>query len=140
MKLFRKLNLSSYTATKCKHRTKRKGNVSAFGETTSTTMPINEDDSVDYCLECIGKMAIRCAWCGKTIFIGDPVTLYIANKSNMPDYAMIYSESSTELSKVIGCLRPSCADTGGDISGFWMPSEDGKGHVHRIKSVYEIIL
>ena len=147
-----------YTAAKCGHRTKRSGPVSAFGRTTTTKMPMNKNSSVDYCLDCIGKMAIRCAWCSDPIFIGDPITLYSpgprtglfsserpseAQKTRkqdgfvVPDGAVVYRENPLTL---VGCLGWNCADTGADRAGFWLPGEDGKGHVHRVQTAYEAIL
>lgn len=132
------LNLFRYTATKCGHRTKQNGSVSAFGRTITTEMPKNENGSVDYCLDCIGKMAIRCAWCGEPIFIGDPVTLYSPpmKEFQIPQYAVIYSEVPL---RFIGCLGWDCADTGADRSGFWLPDENGKGFVYRVPTIYEKI-
>lgn len=147
-----------YKAVKCGHRTKRGGPVSAFGRTITTKMPKNDDGSVDYCLDCIGKMAIRCAWCGDPIFIGDPITLYSpgpragffsseepseAQKVReqdgfvVPDGAVVYRENPLTL---IGCLGWNCADTGADRAGFWFPGENGKGRVHRVQTAYEAIL
>ncbi|NTW30199.1 MAG: hypothetical protein HGA33_02895 [Candidatus Moranbacteria bacterium] len=79
-------------------------------------------------------MAIRCAWCGKPIFIGDPVTLYSPNEGfEIPEYAVRYSEDPLRL---VGCLRWDCADSGIDRSGFWMPP----GEVMRVMSPIEQVL
>lgn len=110
-----------YVAQRCGHPTKRTGKVWAFGHSTNTRMPMNEHDSVDWCLNCIGKMAILCG-CGKPIFIGDPVVEYTAKDGR----------------KIIGCM--DCADTIADQAGFWQPDETGKGHVHRIQTVYEALM
>lgn len=147
-----------YTAAKCGHRTKRSGSVSAFGCTITTKMPMNKNGSVDYCLDCIGKMAIRCAWCGDPIFIGNPITLYspgpragfFSSKESsevqrareqddfvVPDGAAVYRENPLTL---VGCLGWNCADTGADRAGFWLPGENGKGRVHRVQTAYEAIL
>lgn len=125
-----------YTATKCGHRTRQTGVVSAFGKTIAIKMPRNEYGSVDYCLKCIGKMAIRCAWCGNPIFIGNPITLYTPKQNDfkIPDYAVIYSENPLQL---VGCLGWNCAITGADRAGFWVPGEDGKGCVERVQTVFE---
>lgn len=127
-----------YIATKCGHPTKQRGTVSAFEHTITTQMPQNEYGSVDYCLECIGKMAIKCAWCGNPIFIGDPVTLYTPQGDfKIPEYAVINNEKPLQL---VGCLRWNCADTGADRAGSWLPNNDDKGYVHRIPTAYERIL
>lgn len=125
-------------ATRCGHETDRCGEVSAFGCTVTTHMPVHEDGSVDYCLACIGKMAIRCAWCGKPIFIGDPITLYNPTPNfNIPEYAVTYS---TEPLQLVGCLRFDCARTGADRSGFWLPNDKGVGYVMRVPTIFERIL
>ncbi|MFA6077976.1 MAG: hypothetical protein WC724_03065 [Candidatus Paceibacterota bacterium] len=134
-----RLSLRRYMATICGHHTKRTGKVSAFGHTITTKMPINEEGSVDYCLDCIAKMAIRCAWCGNPIFIGKPITLYtpVSADFKIPEYAVVYErEPSLQL---VGCLRWDCAETGADRAGFWVPGEDGKGRVERVPTVYEMI-
>lgn len=125
-------------ATKCRHNTKQSGKVSAFGKTVKTTMPVNTDGSVDYCLDCLGKMAIQCAWCDNPIFIGDPITLYTPNEDFLvPDHAVVYNEKPLQL---VGCLGWNCADTGADRAGFWLPDKNGKGRAERIPTAYEAIL
>ena len=127
-----------FTATKCGHRTKRCGAVSAFGRSIIVKMPVREDGSVDYCLDCIGKMAIRCAWCGNPIFIDDSVTLYTPRGDfQVPDHATVYREKPLQL---VGCLGWNCADSGADRAGFWMPGENGKGCVQRMETPHEMIL
>lgn len=158
-----RLRLSSlspirYTAEKCQHRTKRCGRVSAFGHSIITRMPKNASGTIDWCLACIAKMAIRCAWCGRPIFIGDPITLYspgpkanffsshepseaqqarVQEHFKVPGDAVIYSERPLTL---VGCLGWSCADTGGDRAGFWMPGGDGRGKVMRVPTAEEVLL
>lgn len=121
----RSLNPAHYTAVKCGHRTKRSGSVSAFGCTINTKMRRNRDGSVDYCLDCIGKMAIQCAWCGDPIFIGDPITLYTPRgEFKVPEHAVIYNNEPLQL---VGCLSLNCAETGADRAGFWLPGENTRG-------------
>jgi len=132
------ISLRRYVATKCGHRTKRSGRVSAFGCIITTQMPKNESGSVDYCLDCIGTMAIRCAWCGSPIFIGDPITLYTPRDNfHLPEHAVIYSNKPLQL---VGCLGWNCAETGADRAGFWFPGEDGKDRVERVSTFFETIL
>lgn len=144
------------TATICGHQTHLKGPVTALGESITTTMPRNEDGSTDYCLDCIGKMAIRCAWCGGTIFIGDPVTLYTPRSAEsfrksdettfvsapgvdfqIPNHAVVFNTSPLQL---VGCLRMSCAGSGADRAGFWVPRPDNVGGVQRVQTAFEQIL
>jgi hypothetical protein len=125
----------SHVANKCGHRTKRAGWAEAFGERYFVEMPLAENGRADYCLGCIGRMAIRCAWCGDAIHIGNPVTLYTPMKKDfvVPDHAVRYSEKPLQL---VGCLGWNCADTGGDRAGFWMPP----GEVHRVPTVFEQLM
>lgn len=133
-----KLRRKQYRATRCGHQTYQKGQIVAFGEHTTTEMPLNNQRSVDWCLACIEKMAIPCAWCEKPIFIGDPVTLYspVDKTFEIPDHAVIYDKERLQL---VGCLRWECADTGADRAGFWLPGDDGNGHVERVPTAYEIL-
>src|SRR6056297_2996220 len=73
----------TYTAVNCGHTTQKSGVVYIFGRKCFGKIPKNEDGTVDYCLDCLANMSIRCAWCGKPILIGDPVTLYTPKD---PDY------------------------------------------------------
>lgn len=79
-------------------------------------------------------MAIRCVWCGSVIFIGDPVTLYSCKKgTKLPDYVICYNK---KLNQYVGCLGWNCAETGADVSGFWIPP----GKVFRVKNAFEILM
>jgi hypothetical protein len=118
-------------AVKCGHMTRRKGKVRAFGYKMITTIRM---DVVEYCHDCLGEMACQCAWCGKPIFIGDPLTIMIpaANEEKMvlPKAAVIYSSDPLQL---VGCMRHGCcADTAADCMGIWMPP----GVVQLRESVY----
>lgn len=127
-----------YEAVKCGHRSKRCGRVSAFSYDLMTKMPKNDKGSIDYCLDCIGKMAIRCAWCSNPIFIGQPVTLYTPPSDfQIPAHAIVYSQDPLRL---VGCLGWDCADTGAARAGFWLPGENGKGRVQRIQTAYDALL
>lgn len=119
------LNAFRYTATRCGHRTRRKGKVSAFGRTITTEMPMNKSTPVDYCLRCIGKMAIRCAWCGEPIFIGDPITLYTPRGDfKVPEHTVVYSKNRCSSSAVSGGIAPTRAQTALD-SGCQTKAEKG---------------
>lgn len=119
----------------CGHGTRRKGVISAFGERSILRMPKKTRWTVDYCLDCVAKMTIRCAWCPNLIFVGDPVTLYSPIAGNqIPEGATIYNEENRS---VVGCLGWECANTGADRAGFWVPGENGKGKVKRVISPFE---
>lgn len=134
----RDLSSLPYVATKCGHRTEQEGRVSAFEHVIIIEMPRNEIGSVDYCLDCIGKMAIQCAWCGNQIFIGDPITLYTPRCNfKVPEHAVVYAKKPLQL---VGCLDGNCAESRADKAGLWLPDENGKGHVHRVPTAHEEIL
>ncbi|MDO8486468.1 MAG: hypothetical protein Q7S77_02120 [Candidatus Staskawiczbacteria bacterium] len=90
----------------------------------------------EYCADCLVKMSIRCAWCGKSIKIGDPVTLNTPTKKSfqIPSYAVRYGE--TYPIRLIGCLRWDCADSGADRAGFWVTP----GKVYRVLSPMEMVM
>jgi hypothetical protein len=125
----------SYKANICGHQTKKKGRITSFGESYIMEMPLQENGNPDYCLECIAKMAIKCAWCGQPIHIGSPVTLYAPREKDhkMPECAVRYKEGEPYF---VGCLRWDCADSGMDRQGFWVPP----GEVERVPSPLEIML
>jgi hypothetical protein len=92
----------------------------------------------EFCGDCLTAMAIRCGWCGQTIFIGDPVTLYSRSNGELPilpDRAVIYDQVRGTL---VGCLGWDCADTGADRAGLWLPDpkNPGRGHVKLHESLY----
>ena len=154
------LSLNREVLAKCGHKTKLRGTVTAFGERTTMRMPTNAEGTTDYCLECIGKMTIRCAWCGGLIFIGDPITLCTPHSEEaflrsaegqrefefvfdgelgfkIPAYAVVYRRKPLQL---VGCLRWECAESGADRAGYWVPGPDGAGMVYRVQTAYEEIL
>lgn len=135
----RKAQRNQQNARVCGHQTAKVGWIRAFGEETITEMPEMEGGGLAYCLDCLGKMAIRCAWCGKAIFIGNPVTLYSAQDRTIPEGATVYD---AERGSVVGCLGWNCADTGADRAGFWLPDPNnpGTGYVHRIMTAYEQVM
>lgn len=114
-----------------------RGSISAFGQTGTMQMPRNQDGSVNYCLECLSKMTIQCAWCGQPIFIGEPITLYSPRQDfQPPEYAVAYRTNPLQL---VGCLRWNCAMTGADRAGFWLPGASGNGHVLRVPTPIEAL-
>lgn len=100
----------------CGHETLITDQVTAFGKTTTTTIPV-KNGKTPYCHRCLEKMAIQCAWCDNPIFIGDPVTLYEPKKDN----PRLKPHATWIGNAVVGCLSIHCADTGADRAGFWYP-------------------
>ena len=125
-----------YRAKKCGDMTKRTGRIYAFGKSTTMKMPMNDRDSVDWCLDCVAKMTIQCAWCKLPIFIGNPITLYVAT-GGIGDraHAVVWTQNPLRL---VGCM--DCADTLTDQGGFWLPDEKGNGSVCVQKTIYEMFL
>lgn len=129
---------TTHTANKCGHKTKKKGFIKDGDHTTIMNMPLAENGHPDYCLDCISKMTIQCAWCENRITIGDPITLYTPNESyNVPDHAVPYTEGGSKA--LVGCLDWNCGDAF-DRAGFWLPGDGGKGQVQRVPSILETIL
>lgn len=137
----RMLNPRRYQAKKCGHKTKRLGWLRSGEVTEVCFMPLNEEGTVDYCFHCLNKMTIPCGWCGEPILIGDPVTLFA-----MPDDgirkphrgAVIYCTHPFPL--LIGCFTKKCGIRMPDIAGYWIPGDDGKGMVLRVKTPLEQML
>ncbi len=129
----------TYTATRCNHLTTRKGVVTAFGESITTEMPKNGRGGYDYCLKCLGEMAIRCAWCEAIIFIGDPVTLYASTEGKANDSAVRYPAIAGAF---VGCQWADCAESGADLAGIWVPDPGPvrKGSVQRVMSGIDQVL
>lgn len=124
----------TYTANVCGHRTKRAGKTASYGQESLNSMALSENGKPDYCLECLAKMAIRCAWCGKPICIGEPVTLYAPKETfRVPKHAVRYDRDERYL---VGCLGWNCAATGADRQGFWVPP----GKVARVLSPIEMLM
>lgn len=129
------INPLNTIAAICGHGTRREGEVSAYGKTRKIKMPLNDDGKADYCLDCIGKMTIKCAWCERPIFIGDQVTLKRpATSFEMPEGAVIHSQNPPIL---VGCLRLDCTESEADRAGFWLPGRNGIAQVCRFRNTYE---
>lgn len=95
----------------------------------------NEAGVPPICLNCFEKAIIPCAWCGQSIFPGDPVTLHLLRDNvffQPPTKAVVYSEDPL---CYVGCLRASCTDSGVDRQGFWTPNG-----VHRVLSPLEQLM
>lgn len=116
---------------KCGHKAKWKTRLFIGGSQGIYTL----HKDTDYCPECFSKAAIKCAWCGKPIMPGDPITLYTPRKNDfeVPKHAVVWETDPLQL---VGCLRWGCAESGADRSGFWeMP-----GRVQRVASPIEMLL
>jgi hypothetical protein len=101
IKLFRK----KYIASICGHKTLVKGPFTAFGEEFFIRMPRQELEGPDYCLDCIGKMSIKCSSCDKIILIGHRVF-----------------ESFDGKERFITCSDEDCLGSKRGSPGMWVPS------------------
>lgn len=125
----------SYRANLCGHKTKLKGVITIPGEKYVGEVDVSENGNPDYCLACIGKMNIQCAWCENRITIGDSVTLYLLREGfEAPEHAVHYSENGHDA--LVGCLGLNCAHSGADVQGVWLPP----GMVQRVPSPIELCL
>jgi hypothetical protein len=117
---------------KCGHLTKLKDHIHAFGE--SVELEITNSNDIGYCHKCLEKMTILCAWCKKPIFIGNVITLYSSTNKDfkIPKHAVVHNKKHNSL---VGCGRTTCADTGMDYVGTWMPP----GKVQKRYSVYDAL-
>jgi hypothetical protein len=89
----------------CGHKTPAEGEVKAFGDAITMVMPRNLKKKHTMCPSCLAKKAICCAWCGQAIFVGEPVTLFVATAGGVepkPD-SMLHGGD-----RLVGCLRPKC--------------------------------
>jgi hypothetical protein len=135
--MFRRKSRKLVPARKCGHLTLLQDEVVQInGERQKMKLSPGDDGKVEYCLECLAGMAVRCAWCRNLVLVGDPITLYSPRDTNFvsTEGAVTYS---TEPLRLVGCLRWDCAQTGADRAGFWLPDGDGKGHVRRVPTAFE---
>lgn len=122
----------NYTANICSHSTKARGFIHYFGREDIMRNKFEENGRPNYCFDCLAKMTTQCAWCGKPITVGDPISVdtLCDPKHEILDYASKYKGG------YVGCLRTSCSDGIMDRNGFWMPP----GEVMRVPSVIESII
>ncbi len=137
MRIFRRRQAKKKYLFGCGHYSQLKKKMEVFGE------PITYEGSKDHletCPECLLAMATRCAWCGRPIFIDDPITLYVPTKPGfqIPEYAVRYGEPPEGHSHpaLVGCLGWNCAETGMDRAGFWVRP----GKVQRVASPMEVLV
>lgn len=125
----------------CGHRTRLSGFVDIFGERTRVRINLDEERRPQYCIRCLGKMCIQCGWCGETIYIGDPVTLYTPAGDfagvRLPKRAHIYNTLPLQ---IVNCMRRGCAISDGDRLGFWLAGDSGEGYLMRVPSIVEVMV
>ena len=119
---------------RCGHEMKLEDNVKVFDQEVRIKTQLR-DGQPDYCLDCLVKMAIRCAWCGEPILPGEPITLYslspIVLDKTRPDYTVKYLDGDRLC--YVGCMRWNCADSGADRAGSWVaPGEVNKDTISEL--------
>lgn len=104
------------TASVCGHETKVKGLMATpFGAISVYRIPARPE----YCLSCLGRMAVQCICCEKPIWVGDSVTLYQPNqKDKLPRYAFRLYKGSDYY---VACTRLDCAKNRKSILAHWLP-------------------
>lgn len=117
---------------KCGHTSELEKTIMVDGQETTLRIKYKSGKQVPYCLDCIEKMTITCPWCGKSIFVGNYVTLYTPTEPNfeIPKGTVVYRKNPLQL---VGCQRPGCAFSGADYCGIWR----APGIVKRIQSTIE---
>lgn len=99
-------------------------------DNTSKWSYVIQPDDEQYCSNCLEQSCIQCAWCGESIKVGHPVTLYSPREGVvMPDHAVLYTKDPL---RYIGCVRRTCCDIF-DRQGFWHPP----GRLYRVASATE---
>lgn len=87
----------------CSHETKKEGIVYVGKKALSLSLAVDENGYTPYCLDCLGRMSIRCAVCGDLIQVGEPVAVYDRNSFvSLPSHAVSYKYDERY---VIGCLK-----------------------------------
>ena len=102
----------------CGHLTFIKDTVECFGKKYKIKL-LPVEGKIQYCHNCVRKMLIQCPRCGRTIFIGQPVTLHTMA---LEDISVVPGKVALDLNsgRVIGCWH--CAEfPGPDWVGRWMP-------------------
>ncbi len=111
---------TTYIASVCGHKTKQMGPVTIGKAVIIMNIEDIGHKGPGYCLECLGQMSIRCVWCGESILVGEPITLYRQRVGvPIPTHAVSYIKNGRTV--FVGCLDWNCADSGADICGYWMP-------------------
>ena len=104
-------------ATECGHKTRISGEICVFGKAVIIEVSVGKDDATTYCLECLGKMSIRCVSCGEAIYIGDGVEIVrLSPESEIPDYAVPHPHIE---GAYFGCVRMACT-CGAGFAGQWV--------------------
>jgi DNA-directed RNA polymerase subunit RPC12/RpoP len=126
---------SRYETSLSQRKTKLCGYLRAYKEEKFIVLPLEEDGKPKYALDELEEMSIRCAYCGKAIFVDDQVTIFKRESyGTLHVYGAV--QHSVEPEEWIGCTREDCKNNG-TIAGYWGPSEFhfGRGRIHRFQEL-----
>lgn len=99
---------------RCGHRAPRKFTLSVYGATIKSLDVYGKCPAC--CLKEIAETVIRCASCGLSIFVGDPVALYHPQTEGLDLSIATFASKHA----VVGCLRWDCCAMPGLFAGHWM--------------------
>lgn len=106
----------TFVATICGHETKKEGTVRVFGKNEILSIPVDEEGHTPYCLDCVGRMAIRCALCDEVIYVGEVVALCeVRCLDVLPKHAVRYKWDERY---ALCCLRDDLEITSSNIAVF----------------------
>ena len=99
----------------------------SWSEHSFINLSRNADGSVDWCLDCVAQMTIRCGlpMCERPIFVGHPVIAYcITREMELSPHATVVGVNPRF---VLGCTYLECARSGRGRTGYWVTGPGGKG-------------
>jgi hypothetical protein len=90
--------LRTHTAD-CGHETKRTGLLVSSNGHMIMTLPVSDEGTIEYCLDCISDMTTKCPFCNAPIYIGN--------------YVLVRNE------EIVACRH--CVEIPTDCNAMWMP-------------------
>lgn len=118
-------------AIACGHSTSRYGTIAAFNDQAIIQLPTNKVGVPLYCAACVTKMSCQCAACGRSIFVADPVRIFVSCGGDTYQHAEVFSQHPQ---RMVGCMRGDCAPLEGHHSGIWTAGEDGNAFVGELSN------
>jgi hypothetical protein len=98
-------------------------------------MPLSNNDCPDYCLDCVSKMSIRCAWCAEPIHVGDEISFYSPIEPYLSRRSPIIGHTKVG-GRYIGCTKCKLQKSDSGPSGIW--SLPGKVLAYPINETKEL--
>jgi hypothetical protein len=100
---------------KCGHMTRMKGRLRSGKESISIELKLS-DGRPAHCLDCLNKMSILCARCGRPIFVGDPISVLLPRGWTPHEQAV----ACPDYPGLITCVRSDCTPIY-CVMGAWWP-------------------